>query len=158
MEAVENPLRSLPAVDQLLRLPVVGRWVETYGRPLTLEALRLALDEARAQYPQTQSVPDEAALLAQAERRLQEWTRPTLLPVINASGVVLHTNLGRAPLSTAALQAAQAVSLGYSNLEYDLDKGQRGHGWRMLKPCSSACAAWRRRWWSTTTLRRCCWR
>ena len=126
MEAVENPLRSLPAVDQLLRLPVVGGWVETYGRPLTLEALRLALDEARAQYPQTQSVPDEAALLARAERRLQEWTTPTLLPVINASGVVLHTNLGRAPLSTAALQAAQAVSLGYSNLEYDLDKGQRG--------------------------------
>jgi L-seryl-tRNA(Ser) seleniumtransferase len=126
VEAVENPLRSLPAVDQLLRLPVVGGWVETYGRPLTLDALRLALDEARAQYPQTQSVPDEAALLARAERRLQEWARPTLLPVINASGVVLHTNLGRAPLSTAALQAAQAVSLGYSNLEYDLEKGQRG--------------------------------
>jgi L-seryl-tRNA(Ser) seleniumtransferase len=71
-------------------------------------------------------VPDEAALLAGVEGRLQAWTTPTLLAVINASGVVLHTNLGRAPLSKAALQAAQAVSAGYSNLEYDLDKGQRG--------------------------------
>jgi L-seryl-tRNA(Ser) seleniumtransferase len=126
VEAVENPLRGLPSVDQLLRLPEVGRWVEAYGRPLTLEALRLVLDETRVQYPQTKSVPDETVLLASVERRLQEWTAPTLLPVINASGVVLHTNLGRAPLSAAALQAAQAVALGYSNLEYDLDKGQRG--------------------------------
>jgi L-seryl-tRNA(Ser) seleniumtransferase len=104
VESVENPLRSLPAVDQLLRLPAVGRWIEAYGRPLTLEALRLVLDDVRAQYPQTGRVPDETALLAGAERRLQEWTTPTLLPVINASGVVLHTNLGRAPLSAAALQ------------------------------------------------------
>ena len=126
MEAVENPLRSLPAVDQLLRLPVVAGWIEVYGRPLVLEALRTALEEAREQYPRAQSVPDEAALLAGVERRLQAWTTPTLLPVINASGVVLHTNLGRAPLSAAALKAAHAVSLGYSNLEYDLDKGQRG--------------------------------
>jgi L-seryl-tRNA(Ser) seleniumtransferase len=126
VEAVENPLRTLPAVDQILRLPVAAKWIEEYGRPLVLEALRASLDEAREQYPRTQHVPDETALLASAQRQLQAWTTPTLLPVINASGVVLHTNLGRAPLSAAALQAAQAVSLGYSNLEYDLDKGQRG--------------------------------
>ncbi len=84
------------------------------------------LDEARDQYPRTQSLPREAALLASIDQRLLAWTTPTLLPVINASGVILHTNLGRAPLSAAAVQATQAVALGYSNLEYDLDKGQRG--------------------------------
>ncbi len=51
---------------------------------------------------------------------------PTLLPVINATGVILHTNLGRAPLSRAALQAIQPLSAGYSTLEYDLEKGKRG--------------------------------
>jgi L-seryl-tRNA(Ser) seleniumtransferase len=126
VEAVENPLRSLPSVDQLLRLPAVAGWIEIYGRPLTLDALRAALEEVREQYPHTQRVPEEAELLASVERRLQSWTTPTLLPVINASGVVLHTNLGRAPLSTAAMQAAQSVSQGFSNLEYDLEKGQRG--------------------------------
>jgi L-seryl-tRNA(Ser) seleniumtransferase len=64
--------------------------------------------------------------LNRAQALLEGWITPTLLPVINASGVILHTNLGRAPLSLAAQRAAQAVSLGYSNLEYDLDHGRRG--------------------------------
>lgn len=101
-------------------------WIGTYGRPLVVEAVRAVLDEARDQYPRTQSLPREATLLASIDQRLLAWTTPTLLPVINASGVILHTNLGRAPLSAAAVQATQAVALGYSNLEYDLDKGQRG--------------------------------
>ena len=126
MESVDNPLRTLPAVDQLLHDPTVMGWVDTYGRPLVVEAVRTVLDEARGQYPRMQSLPGEAALLASIERRLLAWTTPTLLPVINASGVILHTNLGRAPLSAAAVQATQAVALGYSSLEFDLDKGQRG--------------------------------
>jgi L-seryl-tRNA(Ser) seleniumtransferase len=126
VEAVDNPLRSLPAIDQLLRLPAVAGWIEEFGRPLALEALRASLDEAREQYPYTHRVPDQSALLGSVEERLLNWATPPLLPVINASGVVLHTNLGRAPLSAASLQAAQDVSLGYSNLEYDLEQGQRG--------------------------------
>jgi len=126
VEPVDNPLRMLPAVDQLLRDPTVMGWIGTYGRPLVVEAVRTVLDEARGQYPRTQSLPGETALLASIQGRLLAWTTPTLLPVINASGVILHTNLGRAPLSAAAVQATQATALGYSNLEYDLDKGQRG--------------------------------
>ncbi len=112
MESVDNPLRTLPAVDQLLRDPTVIGWIDTYGRPLVVEAVRTVLDEARDQYPRTQSLPGEAALLASIEGRLHAWTTPTLLPVINASGVILHTNLGRAPLSAAAVQATQAVCAG----------------------------------------------
>jgi L-seryl-tRNA(Ser) seleniumtransferase len=60
------------------------------------------------------------------QHRLETWMAPTLQPVINATGVILHTNLGRAPLSRAAAQAVQAVTMNYSTLEYDLEKGQRG--------------------------------
>ncbi|MEW6406705.1 MAG: L-seryl-tRNA(Sec) selenium transferase, partial [Chloroflexota bacterium] len=80
-----------------------------------------------------------------AESRLVTWTRPTLLPVINATGVILHTNLGRAPLSDASMRAMDAVSRGYSNLEYDLEKGARGsrltHAESILKKLTGAPAA-----------------
>jgi L-seryl-tRNA(Ser) seleniumtransferase len=65
-------------------------------------------------------------ILSQAEAYLSAWTAETLVPVINATGVILHTNLGRAPLSEASLRAIEEVSRNYSNLEYDLVKGQRG--------------------------------
>jgi L-seryl-tRNA(Ser) seleniumtransferase len=119
-------LRSLPSVDQLLQTPEVSELVARYGRPLTLEALRLCLDEVRASYAPGGPVPGDTALLVRAGELLLAWTAPSMQPVINATGVVLHTNLGRAPLSGAAMQAAVAVGMGYSTLEYDLDKGQRG--------------------------------
>ncbi len=119
-------LRSLPSVDQLLQSPDVIEWVANFGRPLTVEALRLALDEARLHYPKKQTVPDQPALLARARDLLQTWATPTLLPVINATGVILQTNLGRAPLSAASLYAVREISLSYSNLEYDLEQGRRG--------------------------------
>ena len=121
-----SDLRSLPSVEQLLQTPQVKDLSAAYGRPLALEALRLVLEEARARFPDEGSVPALEALLVQTRELLEEWNAPTLLPVINASGVILHTNLGRAPLSDAALQAATAVSKGYSNLEYDLETGRRG--------------------------------
>ena len=119
-------LRELPSVDRILQIPEVGEWAARYGRPLCLQAIRATLDEVRARYPQTKSLPAQDALLQDIHLRLESWTRPTLLPVINASGVILHTNLGRAPLSKAAIQAMQEASRGYSNLEYDLAKGKRG--------------------------------
>jgi L-seryl-tRNA(Ser) seleniumtransferase len=122
----KNKLRGLPSVDQLLGTPQGRGWIAAYGRPLTLEALRTALDEARRDYLAREALPEKPELLTRAQALLAGWITPTLLPLINASGVILHTNLGRAPLSQAALQAASDVSLGYSNLEYDLDKGQRG--------------------------------
>lgn len=121
-----NSLRGLPSVEQLLQNAT--RLIETYGRPLTIDALRETLDDARARFktdPET-ALPSTGLILARAESRLAAWTEPTLLPLINATGVVLHTNLGRAPLSTAAIQAMSEAAANYSNLEYDLARGRRG--------------------------------
>ncbi len=91
------------------------------------------------------ALPSTDEILAQAESRLSVWTQPTLIPVINASGVILHTNLGRAPLSKATIAAMQIVAQGYSNLEYDLAKGKRGsrliHAESVLQKLTGAEAA-----------------
>ncbi len=105
-----------------------GDLIAHYGRPLTLDALRSTLDEVRARLkldPQA-AAPENDFIFSQAESRLSAWTASTLQPVINATGVILHTNLGRAPLSKAAIEAMTQVSLGYSNLEFDLETGKRG--------------------------------
>ena len=132
-----SDLRNLPSVDKLLQSDQAVALIADFGRPLALEALRYTLEEARTSYKQTRQIPDEAAILHQSARILEAWIAPTLNPVINASGVIIHTNLGRAPLSNAAIRAATEVSLGYSNLEYDLGKGARGsrllHAEELLK-------------------------
>ena len=121
-----SELRNLPSVDRLLQTGKAGQLVAEFGRPLTLDGLRISLDDIRSDFVRTKKIPDVDEILSMVERRLKTWTRPTLQPVINASGVILHTNLGRSPLSTAAMQAANEVALGYSNLEYDLPAGKRG--------------------------------
>jgi len=121
-----NSLRELPSVEQLLQN--AARLIDVYGRPLTLDALRSTLDETRARFklnPET-DLPSTDLIVTQAESRLSAWTTSTLFPVINATGVILHTNLGRAPLSKATIQAMNEVASDYSNLEYDLSRGRRG--------------------------------
>ena len=138
-------LRDLPSVEGLLH--GAGKLIDSYGRPLTLDAIRLTLDETRAHFkldPES-ALPSIEVILAQAESHLSAWTQPNLVPVINATGVILHTNLGRAPLSNAALRAMDEASRNYSNLEYDLAKGQRGsrlaHAESVLKKLTGAEAA-----------------
>ncbi len=121
-------LRDLPSVEQILQTQAAADLIALFGRPLTLDALRATLDEVRARFKATEitALPSQVLILSQAESTLIAWTKPTLLPVINASGVILHTNLGRAPLSTATIHAMDLVSRSYSNLEYDIEKGVRG--------------------------------
>ncbi len=123
-----NSLRGLPSVEQLLQTKHAARLLETYGRPLTLDALRETLEDARARFKMDPepALPSTDLILAAAESRLAAWTTPTLLPVINATGVILHTNLGRAPLSSAAIRAMNESAANYTNLEYDLTAGRRG--------------------------------
>jgi L-seryl-tRNA(Ser) seleniumtransferase len=143
--ASRDDLRLLPSVDQLLRLPRPAGWITQYGRPLTLQAIRTSLDEVRSGFPQEGSIPEDEALLDRAQALLEDWTAPTLRPVINATGVILHTNLGRAPLSRAALRAVEEASHGYSSLEFDLHTGRRGsrsvHAESLLKQVTGAEAA-----------------
>lgn len=119
-------LRDLPSVEQLLQTPRLADLAARFGRPLALDALRFSLDEARGAAKSGVDLPPRDSLVSRAEAILDEWTRPTLQPVVNATGVILHTNLGRAPMSRAALDAMTLAARGYSNLEFDLATGRRG--------------------------------
>lgn len=121
-----SALRHLPSVDRLLQSPALAPVIAAHGRALVTDAVRGALDEARARLQAGGPAPSEEDLLAAARAIVEARAEPTLVPVINASGVIIHTNLGRAPLSADARQAMLDVALGYSNLEYDLAAGERG--------------------------------
>lgn len=120
--------QAIPSVDQLLQTQKATDLIAVYGRPLTLNALRLALDEVRARLKTNHqaAAPENDLILSDAESCLAAWTKPTLQPVINATGVILHTNLGRALLSKATVASMTEAALNYSNLEFDLGTGKRG--------------------------------
>jgi L-seryl-tRNA(Ser) seleniumtransferase len=124
--AAPDELRKLPKIDRLLERPQVALWTPRFGRAPSLEALRAAVEAARAKVLAGAACPSEPEIVAAAEAQLERTERPTLRRVINATGVVIHTNLGRAPLSDAAIAAMEAVARGYSNLEFDLEAGERG--------------------------------
>jgi L-seryl-tRNA(Ser) seleniumtransferase len=123
---LQQELRKLPSVDALLQDGPVASLVTQQGRTLVVEAIRSVLDQARARILNGASCPSTETLSAQVLQRASDLVRPTLRPVINATGIVIHTNLGRAPLCDAALEAMVAVGKGYSNLEYELEAGKRG--------------------------------
>jgi L-seryl-tRNA(Ser) seleniumtransferase len=117
-----DPRRQLPSIDALLAAPGVDSLLATHPRALVLKAAREAVDAARVNGGMVPAEGWDAAVRA-AVRRLAV---PSLAPVINATGVVLHTNLGRAPLAPAAVAAITRVAQGYAALEYDLGRGTRG--------------------------------
>jgi len=121
-----SDLRLLPSVDQLLQTQQITDCIPEFGRPLTVDAIRNVLDEVRSGYTQDKSIPSQESLINRVKQKLVTWTAPTLLQVINATGVILHTNLGRAPLCESALEAIQITASGYSSLEYQLEEGRRG--------------------------------
>lgn len=118
--------RAIPAVDRLLQTQQAANLIAVYNRPLVVEGIRSVLADLREKVRDGEPVPDLEEIFSLTNAKLENWLHPTLLPVINATGVILHTNLGRAPLSRAAQQAVSQVSAGYSTLEFDLDRGIRG--------------------------------
>jgi L-seryl-tRNA(Ser) seleniumtransferase len=119
-------LRSLPSVDHLLQSAPTFQLISEYGRPLTLQAIRTVLEDSRESIRKGGSPLSDKALYAKIQDKLENWVAPTLRPVINATGVIIHTNLGRAPLSTDAQAALLDVARGYNTLEYSLGSGRRG--------------------------------
>ena len=116
--------RALPSVGALLESPEFAPLLARAPRPLVVDAVRASIDAVRAN-PAT--APQDALEWARAaNEHLTARERPSLRPLINATGVVLHTNLGRAPLAAPAVQAIVETAAGACNLEYDLDKGERG--------------------------------
>lgn len=126
----EPTLRRLPSIDALLKRASLQPLIAAQGRDAVRDRLREVLDEMRAELKAQSADAHAEELTTEAERRLQQrfaQRQQTLTQrVINATGVVLHTNLGRAPLSPAALEAIAQTASGYCNLEYDLDTGARG--------------------------------
>lgn len=121
-------LRALPAVDHLLRQPPVEKLLDDYPRSEVVLAVRAVLDERRAALRAGLSAAVDTPTLALAIRQqLYERSRPHLRKVINATGIVLHTGLGRAPLPTAAIEAITETAAGYCNLEFNLETGRRGN-------------------------------
>ncbi|PYQ24623.1 MAG: L-seryl-tRNA(Sec) selenium transferase [Acidobacteria bacterium] len=121
--------RRLPSVDQVLQDPRFSGLVERHGRGVVLRVLRRLLDTAR----ERAASGDEAGLQEALDRlggdladRVERGRRPSLVRVLNATGVVVHTNLGRAPLSPVAAARVAEIASSYSNLEYDLAVGERG--------------------------------
>ena len=126
MNVDQEQLRLLPSVDELLNSSSGQQLVQRYSRSMALRAVRASIAQARAQIRQGAQCPSSDELLLAAEHMLKESQRPNLQPVINATGVIINTNLGRSPLSQEALQAVQRVAGGYTNLEYELEAGERG--------------------------------
>src|SRR5438067_6740138 len=126
MNVDQEQLRLLPSVDELLHSACGQQLVQRYSRSMTLQAVRASISQARTQIRQGASCPSSDEILTVAEHFLDESQRPNLQPVINATGVIINTNLGRSPLSQEALQAVQWVAGGYTNLEYELEAGERG--------------------------------
>ncbi|HWE41075.1 MAG TPA: L-seryl-tRNA(Sec) selenium transferase [Gemmatimonadaceae bacterium] len=119
-----DPRRNLPSVGALLESEALRAMLAAEPRSLVVGAVRDALEVARRAPDAAPS--SEAGWVDAVHHALDDRRRPSLRAVINATGVVLHTNLGRAPLANAARDAVLAVSEGFSNLEYDLDAGGRG--------------------------------
>lgn len=119
-------LRQLPSVDKLLQDDRLAALTQRYGRALIVEAVRAELALARQRLLSGESVFSNGVLTQAIIDRLEGQVQPSLQPVINATGVIIHTNLGRALLSQRAQQAIQQAAQSYSNLEYNLAAGERG--------------------------------
>ena len=114
--------RQLPSIDAILATPGIASLLAEHPRALVVKAARAAVDAARV----TGGAPPLEGWDAAVRAAVARLAVPSLAPVINATGVVLHTNLGRAPLAPAAIAALTRVAQGYSALEYDLGRGTRG--------------------------------
>ncbi len=125
-------LRKLPSVDEILNKPEICRFSDKFSRTITLRAVQSILAEKRSSIMSTKEPvtcvtkfqlsirPEEI------EKKINTLRQPSLKQVINATGIIVHTNLGRAPLSDAAVKAVCKAASHYSNLEYDINEGHRG--------------------------------
>ncbi len=124
---MQGDFRNLPSVDKLISDERIKSLESSYSRSFVVEVVRRLLDETRKSISAGGPAPSFDDLVGSIRDRVQSLTTPSLKPVINATGVVLHTNLGRAPLSRETIAAMAEASEGYTNLEFDLGTGGRGH-------------------------------
>jgi len=130
-------LRNIPNMDEILKHPEVAGLITQVRRDTVVAAARTAVAQLRSQLMERPQIIPKAIMLEEAvqltKRRITALTAGTLQEVINGTGVVLHTNLGRAPLAAPALEEIQKLGAGYTNLELDLHSGERGSRYRHLE-------------------------
>ena len=142
---MNTEFRKLPGVDQLLSHPQIASLEAEYPRTFIVNLIRKQLEEARQAIEAGKPCPPMNDIVRSLRRNLDELVNPSLRPLINATGVILHTNLGRAPLSKKVIAAMSDISGAYSNLEFDIERGVRGsrqtHIERLLCEMTGAEAA-----------------
>jgi L-seryl-tRNA(Ser) seleniumtransferase len=134
MNIKQRQLSEIPSVDECLKSSYGRKWLESYPRSIVLRAIREILQVKRKEILEglTPEVSIEA-LSPQIERAIKKLSTYKLSPLINATGVVIHTNLGRAILSEKAIENMKEIAGGYSNLEYEVSEGKRGKRYLHLK-------------------------
>ena len=125
-QKINKELRRLPSVEKVLEAAEIQAEIESYSRALVTHSVQQVLGLTRQQILDGAGCPPEAELFKQIKEHLSSEYPAFLKPVINATGVILHTNLGRAPLSQLTVKTLASLSGGYGALEYDLVKGERG--------------------------------
>jgi L-seryl-tRNA(Ser) seleniumtransferase len=137
----QDILRTLPSVDEVLRQPWMQDVIRGAGRSLAVRAVQTLIARHRAALlAQGSSQPDPAGIAAGLDRAavmaaVDQLSAASLRPLINATGIIVHTNLGRAPLCAAALEAVVRTARGYCNLEFDIEQGARGHRSAHIAEC-----------------------
>lgn len=142
---MESKFRCLPSVDSLLSEDRIKQLEQGYPRTLLVDLIRQHLEQERLSIAQGNPCPTTDEIVDSVRNQVQTLAGSSLRPVINATGVVLHTNLGRAPLSQEAIAAMNSAASGFCNLEFDLNSGLRGsrhiHGEQLLCQLTGAEAA-----------------
>ena len=147
----QKVLRSIPSVDKILECDDIKMVLQKYSRGIVLKAIQKKLERVRQQVRVVQEpLPHNEQIMVditgrEIEEEIRSFSTPHLEKVVNATGVVLHTNLGRSLLAEEVIENLKRISCSYSNLEYDLEKGQRGsrysHVEEVLREISGAEAA-----------------
>ena len=129
-----SPFRTIPKVDRLLEQPAAAAWLQAYPRPLVLMAIRRVLDGVRDALRGGTAVPGVAEIAGLVSAELQRLDAPHLRRVINGTGTVVNTNLGRSPLPPQVARQLLETACHYSNLEFDLAEGERGERYSHVEP------------------------
>ena len=125
--SMQSELRKLPAVDSVLNQPVIKKQIELNGAEFITFVVRSVVENVRHSILNGGICPEVVEIIAKCDEAADFIRKPILKEVLNATGVIIHTNLGRAPLGKKVLEDIKGVISGYSNLEYDLKTGERGH-------------------------------
>ena len=131
---MESEFRRLPSVDRLISEERIRRLQEIYPYALIVELIRQSLEQARLSIAAGNLCPAVGEIVESICAQIYALENPSLRPIINATGVILHTNLGRAPLSREAIAAMDAIARGYCTLEFDIDSGTRGSRHTHVEP------------------------